>query len=101
MRKKKRKSGPGGSRLPEGGAKQSGRGIVPEIKPVMDFKEALDYASSLEGMIIPYEKAEGMKETRKIISGLKGKKSIGIFIGPEGVLIRRKLRRRWGPGHHR
>ena len=82
----------------EGGAKQSGRGIVPEIKPVMDFKEALDYASSLEGMIIPYEKAEGMKETRKIISGLKGKKSIGIFIGPEGGFDPKEVEAAMGAG---
>ncbi|MDD3221211.1 MAG: 16S rRNA (uracil(1498)-N(3))-methyltransferase [Clostridia bacterium] len=70
--------------IAEGGAKQSGRGIVPEIKPVMGFAQALAYARSLDGMIIPYEKAEGMANTRKIISGLKDKKSIGIFIGPEG-----------------
>lgn len=70
--------------IAEGGAKQSGRGIVPEIKPVMGFAQALAYARSLDGMIIPYEKAEGMANTRKIIFGLKDKKSIGIFIGPEG-----------------
>ena len=34
--------------------------------------------------MIPYEKAEGIKKTREIIAGLKGKKSVGIFIGPEG-----------------
>ena len=70
--------------IAESGAKQSGRGIIPEVKPVMNFKDALDYAKSLEGVLIPYEKAEGMNKTREIIKGLKGKKSVGIFIGPEG-----------------
>ena len=35
-------------------------------------------------MLVPYEKAEGMAKTREIIKDLKGKKSVGIFIGPEG-----------------
>ena len=70
--------------IAEGGAKQSGRGIIPEIKPVMGFSEALAYAGNLEGVLIPYEKAEGIDKTRKMIAGLKGKKSVGIFIGPEG-----------------
>lgn len=70
--------------IAESGAKQSGRGIVPFVHQVMNFEEALIYAGQLEGAVIPYEKAEGMKQTRHIIGGLKGKKSIGIFIGPEG-----------------
>ena len=70
--------------IAESGAKQSGRGIIPEVKPVMSFKDAIDYAKNLEGVLIPYEKAEGMNKTREIIKGLKGKKSVGIFIGPEG-----------------
>ena len=70
--------------IAEGGAKQSGRGIIPEIKPVMGFSEALAYAGNLEGVLIPYEKAEGIDKTREMIAGLKGKKSVGIFIGPEG-----------------
>ena len=70
--------------IAEGGAKQSGRGLIPTVKPVMDFSEALAYAKSLEGVLIPYEKAEGIEKTREIIAGLKGQKSVGIFIGPEG-----------------
>ncbi len=84
--------------IAESGAKQSGRGIVPEVKPVMRFRDALAYASGLDGMIIPYEKAEGIKETRKIISGLKGKKSIGIFIGPEGGFDEKEVEEAIGAG---
>ena len=65
-------------------AKQSKRGLIPEVKPVMSFKEALKYASSLEMNIIPYEDARGMEYAKSIISQIKGKKSLGIFIGPEG-----------------
>ena len=70
--------------IAEGGAKQSGRGIIPEVKPVMGFAEALKYAGSLDAALIPYEKAEGIQKTREIIHDLKGKKSVAIFIGPEG-----------------
>ena len=70
--------------IAEGGAKQSGRGLIPEVKPLMGFAEALRYAQTLDAVLVPYEKAEGMGKTREIIRDLKGKKSVGIFIGPEG-----------------
>ena len=66
------------------GAKQSGRSIIPEVKPVMSFKEALDYAGNLDVVLIPYELATGMEKTREIISGIKEGQAIGVFIGPEG-----------------
>ena len=66
------------------GAKQSGRGIVPEVKNVMTFNEALKYASNLDVRLIPYELAEGMKGTKELISSIKPGESVGIFIGPEG-----------------
>ncbi len=61
-----------------------GQGIVPAVKAPMRFGEALDFASDLEAMIIPYEKAEGMEASREAVKRLKNKKSVGIFIGPEG-----------------
>ena len=70
--------------IAEGGAKQSGRGLIPEVKSVMNFAEALKYAASLDAALIPYEKAEGIEKTREIVHGLKGKQSVAVFIGPEG-----------------
>ena len=70
--------------IAEGGAKQSGRGLIPEVKSVMNFAEALKYAASLDAALIPYEKAEGIEKTREVVHGLKGKKSVAVFIGPEG-----------------
>ena len=66
------------------GAKQSGRGIIPEVKPVMTFSEALSYAQKLDICLIPYEKAEGMEHTRELIQSIRKGQSVGIFIGPEG-----------------
>lgn len=70
--------------ISEGGAKQSGRNVVPEVKPVMSYKEAIQYAESLDVVLIPYELAEGMEETRQIIEAIHPGQSVGIFIGPEG-----------------
>ena len=65
-------------------AKQSGRGIIPEVTMPVTFKVALDMAKSLDMNIIPYEEAEGIEYSKKVINDICGKKSLGIFIGPEG-----------------
>lgn len=65
-------------------AKQSKRGIIPDVKDVMTFKEALKLASQMDACLVPYENAEGIEGARKLVDSMKDKKSIGIFIGPEG-----------------
>lgn len=70
--------------ISESAAKQSGRGIVPEITGVMSFPEALLEAKKLDVCLIPYERAENMSRTREILSAIPKGASVGIFIGPEG-----------------
>ncbi len=70
--------------ISEAAAKQSGRGIIPEVFKIITFDEALKMAEDLSVSLIPYEKAEGMDEARKAVLDIKGKESAGIFIGPEG-----------------
>lgn len=65
-------------------AKQAGRGIIPAVGEVCSYAQALKMAGELDVILIPYELAEGMKETKKIISDIKPGQSVGIFIGPEG-----------------
>ncbi|MBQ1689401.1 MAG: 16S rRNA (uracil(1498)-N(3))-methyltransferase [Lachnospiraceae bacterium] len=65
-------------------AKQSGRGLIPQIQNVCRFPEALEKARELECVIIPYEQAECMEKSKKIIADACKTKSVGIFIGPEG-----------------
>ena len=65
-------------------AKQAGRGIIPEVKGVRSFDEALEAAGSLDVVLFPYELAEGMDYTRKVIEEIQPGQSVGIFIGPEG-----------------
>lgn len=72
------------SAIAESAAKQSGRGIVPEIGPVLSFKAALSEAEGWDRILIPYERAENMAQTRSILTELQPGMSVGIFIGPEG-----------------
>ena len=72
-------------------AEQSGRGIIPVVKDFMSFKEALQYAASLDMNIIPYEEAKGMEYSREVIKSIKAVKSLGIFIGPEGGFAKEEV----------
>lgn len=70
--------------IAQAAAKQSRRGIIPEVKEVMNFKEAVNYSKCAEVRMIPYELAEDMEKTRALIGSLKPGEDIAIFIGPEG-----------------
>ncbi len=70
--------------IAEGGAKQSGRNLIPKVKEAMSYREAIEYAKKLDVVLIPYELATEMQKTRQVISGIKPGDSVGIFIGPEG-----------------
>ena len=69
-------------KISESAAKQSGRGIVPEIGQVMSFKEAVKEAVTLSGAMIPYE-LEQERGLKVFLDNFKGE-TMGIFIGPEG-----------------
>ncbi len=70
--------------IAEAAAKQSGRGIIPEVHIPVTLEKAFDIASSLEYNMIPYELQDGIGSSRKIVAEACSKKSAGIFIGPEG-----------------
>ena len=70
--------------IAESAAKQAKRMIIPRVSPVMNFSQAAEYAASMDVRLIPYEMAENMAATRKILSSVKPGQSVGIFIGPEG-----------------
>lgn len=70
--------------IAESAAKQSKRMVIPEVKKVMSFKEAVSYAADLEVKLIPYELEEGMTATKQIVNAIMPGQSIAVFIGPEG-----------------
>ena len=78
--------------IAESAAKQSKRMYVPEVRHVMRFSEAVEHAKELDVVLLPYELAKDMKETKKIIDQIEPGQSIGIFIGPEGGFDEEEVR---------
>lgn len=70
--------------IAEAAAKQSGRGIIPRVHDVMSFSEALSYTCDMDVRLIPYERAAGMAETRRLLENVGPDQRIAVFIGPEG-----------------
>ena len=73
-------------------AKQAKRGIIPEVREVRNFKDILEEVQDTEFMLVPYEEARGMQASKELISQAKGKKSIGIIIGPEGGFEKEEIK---------
>ena len=71
-------------------SKQSKRSIVPQVKEVIEFKEALNQLKEMDLTIIPYENAEdfGIKSLVNYLNNknidLDNIDNVGILIGPEG-----------------
>ncbi len=70
--------------IAESAAKQSKRGIIPQVTEVMSFQQAVAYASQCDVLLVPYECAENMQQTRQLIESIEPGQSVGIWIGPEG-----------------
>lgn len=70
--------------IAQAAAKQSRRGVIPEVAGIMDFARAVKLAADMDIKLIPYELAEGMDKTRQLIDHLEGGQDIALFIGPEG-----------------
>ncbi|WP_297427129.1 16S rRNA (uracil(1498)-N(3))-methyltransferase [Clostridium sp.] len=70
--------------------KQSKRSIIPQVKEVIDFNEAINELKKMDLIIVPYENAEdfGIKTLIKKLDkdniNLNTINEVGIFIGPEG-----------------
>lgn len=68
-------------KISEAAAKQSGRGIIPEIRDIISFEKCLEELKDCDIKLICYEK-EGGKSLRNI--DFSGEKTVGLLIGPEG-----------------
>jgi 16S rRNA (uracil1498-N3)-methyltransferase len=65
-------------------AKQSGRGIIPHVAMVQGVSQMLQESKALDVLLLPYEKAQGMQQTREVIGSIQPGQRVGIWIGPEG-----------------
>ena len=70
--------------IAEAAAKQSKRDVIPVIGELTTLKEALKEAADFEVSMMPYENAEGMAFTRKLLEGIQPGQRVAIFVGPEG-----------------
>ncbi len=84
--------------IAEAAAKQSKRAIVPKVSGVMTFSQAVEMAADMNVRIIPYELAEGMERTRKIIDKMESGQDIAVFIGPEGGFEESEIQLAMGNG---
>lgn len=72
-------------------AKQSKRSKVPTVQRVMSFKEAMEYAKSLDQVCLPYENQQGVTGTTNFLNQITASQNIGIFIGPEGGFSKKEI----------
>ena len=86
--------------ISQSAAKQSKRNRIPEVTGVLSFKDALQLAKGMDGILIPYEDAKGMNHTRQILSDLRGTASLAVFIGPEGGFEKEEIRALEEAGGH-
>ncbi len=70
--------------IAESAAKQSGRAVIPEVRNIIDFSDALSLAQSLDAAFLPYERYGDVRQSKEQIQRLRPGQSIGVFIGPEG-----------------
>ena len=68
----------------EAAAKQSKRAMIPVVKDVVNFRDAINSTENFDVKLFPYELAEGFDKTREVMSSIKAGESIAVFIGPEG-----------------
>lgn len=72
------------NRIAAEAAKQCGRGIVPEVKDAVTYKQMLDELEKADIKFVCYE-GDGTVNCREIITGYEGQaNSVSFYIGPEG-----------------
>ena len=83
-------------KISEVAAKQCGRNIIPEIKPIIYVKNICNFIPEYDIVLVAYEKEEKNK-LKETIQPLKGKKEdnkilkIAVIIGPEGGIDEQEI----------
>ncbi len=70
-------------KIAEAAAKQSGRGIIPEVAEPVSFDEAIEKMKRDELAFAPYE-CEERNSLKKVLTEKEGVQNISYIIGPEG-----------------
>lgn len=80
-------------KIAESAAKQSRRGIIPNVSDVVSLNDALSMAKDIDVKLIPYENFKDMKETKEILNSIEPGNSIAIIVGPEGGLAEEEVKK--------
>lgn len=78
------------NRISQEAAKQSNRGIIPEIEIPITFKEAVKQAKDYALSLIPYEK-EANNSLKQILRSVSDIKEASVFVGPEGGFTEQEI----------
>ena len=70
--------------IAESAAKQSKRSIIPKISEPQSIDNALEIVKDFDVKLIPYENADSIDKTRRILDNMDKTGNISVFIGPEG-----------------
>lgn len=70
-------------KISEAAAKQSGRGIVPQISEIMTLDEIIKRSKEFDLFFVPYE-CEEQKTLKEVLLSRSDIKTVGFIIGPEG-----------------
>ncbi len=70
-------------KISEAAAKQSGRGIVPQISEIMTLDEVIKRSKEFDLFFVPYE-CEEQKMLKEVLLSRSDIKTVGFIIGPEG-----------------
>lgn len=76
-------------KISESAAKQSGRGVIPEIKPYETFKQAILNCAADHKLIL--WETEDQNSIKKALQTIQQGDSIAVFIGPEGGLTQTEV----------
>ena len=79
-------------------AKQSGRGIIPEVSGLMTWKQALDEMQKQDCSIMLYEEKGGVRFGEVPLENCQ---NIGVFIGSEGGISEEEAQQAVSAGLHR
>ena len=91
-------------KIAKSAAKQSRRGIIPEVKEIMTFREAVAYAANLDLVLIPYENFKDLEQTRMILKEIRPGMKVGrdvkdfsgkILLKKNTVVVMKKSDRFW------
>lgn len=79
-------------------SEQSGRGVIPELIEIQDFKMAITESDDFDLKLFAWEEAKLAQDMKDKLNDMSLKKRIALFIGPEGGFTQEEaeLANAWG-----